>query len=147
MEIHMGVLSRNENILPDFVFKAAAALPRGVQVKIEWCWCVKFCGRSQPFILDPVECLPFGVSTMRSRQTGRHFKNILNAICWMWIRYFRFKFHWNLFIRVSRIPLRWRIESALVRIMACRQFGAKPLSKPMLGDCQLDPWEQISVRF
>ena len=29
--------------------------------------------------------------------------------------------------------------SALVQIMACRLFGAKPLSKPMLGYCQLDP--------
>ena len=30
------------------------------------------------------------------------------------------------------------IGSALVQIMACRLFGAKPLSKPMLGYCQLD---------
>ena len=33
---------------------------------------------------------------------------------------------------------RW-IGSALVQIMACRLFGAKPLSKPMLGYHQLDP--------
>ena len=31
------------------------------------------------------------------------------------------------------------IRSALVQIMACRLFGTKPLSKPMLGNCQLDP--------
>ena len=31
---------------------------------------------------------------------------------------------------------RW-IGSALVQIMACRLFGAKPFSKPMLGYCQL----------
>ena len=31
------------------------------------------------------------------------------------------------------------IGSELVQIMACRLFGAKPLSKPMLGYCQLDP--------
>ena len=31
------------------------------------------------------------------------------------------------------------IGSILVEIMACRLFGAKPLSKPMLGYCQLDP--------
>ena len=37
--------------------------------------------------------------------------------------------------------------SALVQIMACCLFGAKPLSKPMLGCCQLDPWEQTSVKF
>ena len=31
--------------------------------------------------------------------------------------------------------------------MACRLFGAKPLSKPMLGYCQLDHQEQTSVKF
>ena len=31
--------------------------------------------------------------------------------------------------------------------MAGRLFGAKPLSKPMLGYCQLDPLEQTSVKF
>ena len=31
------------------------------------------------------------------------------------------------------------IGSALVQIIACRLFGAKPLSKPILGYCQLDP--------
>ena len=39
------------------------------------------------------------------------------------------------------------IESALTQKMACRLFGAKPLSKPMLGYCQLDPWEQTSVKL
>ena len=43
--------------------------------------------------------------------------------------------------------MRQLIESALVQIMACRLFDAKPLSKPMLEDCQLDPWEQMSVKF
>ena len=37
--------------------------------------------------------------------------------------------------------------SALVQIMARRLFGAKPLSKPMLGHCQLDGLEQNSVKF
>ena len=31
------------------------------------------------------------------------------------------------------------IRSALVQIMACHLIGAKPLSKPVLGYCQLDP--------
>ena len=39
------------------------------------------------------------------------------------------------------------IRSALVLIMACRLFSAKPLSKPMLGYCQLDPQEQTSVKI
>ena len=34
------------------------------------------------------------------------------------------------------------IRSALVYIMGCRLFNAKPLSKPMLGYCQLDPLEK-----
>ena len=43
--------------------------------------------------------------------------------------------------------MRQRIGLPLVQIMACRLFGAKPLSKPMLGYCQLDSWEQTSVKF
>ena len=35
--------------------------------------------------------------------------------------------------------MRQWIGLALVEIMACRLFGAKPLSKPMLGYCQLHP--------
>ena len=38
-------------------------------------------------------------------------------------------------------------RTALVEIMACRLFGAKPLSEPMLEYCQFDPWEQTSVKF
>ena len=33
------------------------------------------------------------------------------------------------------------------QIMACCLFGAKLSSKPVLGYCQLDPYEQISVKF
>ena len=36
---------------------------------------------------------------------------------------------------------------SLVQIMACRLFGAKPLSEPMLDYCQLEPWEQTLVKF
>ena len=39
----------------------------------------------------------------------------------------------------SAAYMRQSIGSALVQMMACRLFGAKPLSKPMLGYCQLDP--------
>ena len=37
--------------------------------------------------------------------------------------------------------------SALVKLLACWLFGAKPLPEPMQGYCQLDSWEQISVKF
>ena len=43
--------------------------------------------------------------------------------------------------------MRQWIRLVLVQIMACRLFGAKPLSKPMLFYCQLDPKEQTSVKF
>ena len=43
--------------------------------------------------------------------------------------------------------MRQWIMLPLVQIMACRLFGAKPLSKPMLSCCQLHPWEQTSVKF
>ena len=36
---------------------------------------------------------------------------------------------------------------SLIQLMACRLFGAKPLPEPMLAYCQLDSWEQISVKF
>ena len=39
------------------------------------------------------------------------------------------------------------IRSALVQIMACCLFGTKPLSKPMLGYCRMEPYEQTSVKF
>ena len=39
------------------------------------------------------------------------------------------------------------IGSVLGQIMACRLFDAKPLSAPMLGNCQIDPKEQTSVKF
>ena len=38
-------------------------------------------------------------------------------------------------------------ESALVSVMTCRLFGAKPLPEPMLVYCQMDSWEQTSVKF
>ena len=41
---------------------------------------------------------------------------------------------------------RWT-GSALVKIMACRLVGAKPLYELMLEYCQLDPCEQTSVKF
>ena len=47
----------------------------------------------------------------------------------------------------STANMRQWIRSVLVQIMACRLFGAKPLSKPMLGYCQLDPQEQSSVKL
>ena len=36
---------------------------------------------------------------------------------------------------------------SLVQVMACRLLGAKPLPEPMLIYCQLDSWEQISMKF
>ena len=36
---------------------------------------------------------------------------------------------------------------SLIQIMACRLFGPKPLSEPMLAFYQLDPWEQSLVTF
>ena len=41
---------------------------------------------------------------------------------------------------------RWT-GSALVQLMACCLSGAKPWPEPMLSYCQLDPWEQTSMKF
>ena len=47
----------------------------------------------------------------------------------------------------SAAYMRQWIGSALVQIMACRLFGAKPLSESVLTYCQLGPLEQSSVKF
>ena len=47
----------------------------------------------------------------------------------------------------SAAYMRQRTGSPLVKIKACRQFGAKPLPEPMLAYCQLDSWEHVSVKF
>ena len=36
---------------------------------------------------------------------------------------------------------------SLIRAMTCRLFGAKPLPKPALTYCQLDPKEKTSVKY
>ena len=36
---------------------------------------------------------------------------------------------------------------SLVQVMACHLLAAKPLPEPMLVYCQLDSWEQISMKF
>ena len=38
-------------------------------------------------------------------------------------------------------------SAAMVQIMACRLFDAKPLTEPMLTYCELKPWEQTSVKL
>ena len=47
----------------------------------------------------------------------------------------------------SAAYMRQWIGSALVQVMACRLFGAKPLPEPMLAYSQLNSWEQISMKF
>ena len=38
-------------------------------------------------------------------------------------------------------------QQTLLHVMACRLCDAKPLPRPMLTYCQLDPWEPTSVKF
>ena len=66
-------------------------------------------------------------------------------------------FTWNLWLlhviqMVNSFPPRatymhqWS-GSALVQLMACCLYGAKPLPEPMLAYCQSDSWQQISVKL
>ena len=59
--------------------------------------------------------------------------------------------HLNSNVLQSSLPnaayMRQWIGSALGQKMACRLFDAKPLSIPMLGYCQLDHWEQTSLKL
>ena len=52
----------------------------------------------------------------------------------------------NSFLPSAAYMRRWT-GSALVQVMACPLFGAKPLPEPMLIYCQLDPEKQTSVKF
>ena len=55
---------------------------------------------------------------------------------------------WNInSLRSSYAYMRQQIKPLLVQIMACRLFGAKSFSEPMLEYCRLDPLEQISVKY
>ena len=47
----------------------------------------------------------------------------------------------------SAAYMRQWIGLALVQVMACHLLGTKPLPEPMLSYCQLDSWEQISVKY
>ena len=47
----------------------------------------------------------------------------------------------------GRIYMQQWTVSTLVQVLSCRLLGAKPLPEPMLTYCQLDPWEQTSVKF
>ena len=47
----------------------------------------------------------------------------------------------------SAAYIRQRTGSALVQVIACRLSGAMPPHEPMLAYCQLDSWEEISVKF
>ena len=62
------------------------------------------------------------------------------SLIWIW------KFSVNS-LRPSDILMHQYIMPALVQIMACHLFGAKPLSEPMLPYYQLDPKEHISLIF
>ena len=46
----------------------------------------------------------------------------------------------------SAVYMRQGTGAALVQVMAYRLFGAKPLSEPVLAYCQLDSWEQLSLK-
>ena len=58
----------------------------------------------------------------------------------------------RIFIHINSSPpsaafMRPWTGSALVQVMACRLFGAKPFPGPVLAYCQSDSREQFSVKF
>ena len=50
-------------------------------------------------------------------------------------------------MRLSNANMHQYNIPTLLQIMACRLFGAKPLTEPMLPYCQIDPKEHISLKF
>ena len=54
--------------------------------------------------------------------------------------------NFNSYPPIAAYMRQW-IGSALYQLMACHLIGAPPpFAWPMLGYCQLDPWEQASVK-
>ena len=54
---------------------------------------------------------------------------------------------WVNSLRPGDANMRHYNKPTLLQIMACRLFGARPLSEPVLQYCQLDLKEHISVTF
>ena len=83
---------------------------------------------------------------------GRYIEILLDKLQMNWLEFnwgFNFKLqHRSTDCKTHRPPLvRHWTGSALVQVMACRLFGAKPSPEPMLVYCQLDSWQQISVKL
>ena len=60
--------------------------------------------------------------------------------------YFVVIFSWLFSVNSSPPMCQWS-RSSLVQVMACPLLGAKPLPGPVLVYCQLDCWEEVSVKF
>ena len=63
-----------------------------------------------------------------------------------WIYVFIVSIDRKIFAHLAAYMHQWN-KSALVQVMSWRLLSAQPLPEPMLAYCQLDPWEQISVKF
>ena len=103
-----------------------AKIPLG-RYWVKYCWCRPILVKSYKFIwrFDTYTCIfPPLVSLLKMSCIGFINSSPLSAA------YMR---QWT--------------ASALVQVIACRLFGAKPLPEPMLPHCQLDHWEQTSVKF
>ena len=108
-------------------------------------------GSVDVFLLDCTKALPEPKLTWHQKIQWHSSEISQPSITKVSIKSTSIKFHSNLpganELSINSSPpsaayTRQWIGSALVQIMACRLFGAKPLSEPMLGNCQLDPWEQ-----
>ena len=47
----------------------------------------------------------------------------------------------------TNIPQDNRQQDAMIQVMACCKFHSKPLPEPLMTDCQLNHWEQISLKL
>ena len=125
----------------------------------KWCqvtaWCGNISGLSTR--LTGTCHIPPVWSLKRTRLPQNPFSLIQRLNWWHSVRHW---YDYKIVIRTLRRYMWYVISSPpnaaymrqwimlpLVQIMACRLFGAKPLSKPMLSCCQLHPWEQTSVKF
>ena len=107
-------------------------------------------GYSGPFTV-PYKSRPFPVMTLIHSVILVHY--LLSAI-WAIIclgiasslNQYMYRYWFTARWKLAPYTRQWT-GSAFVQVIACRLFGAKPLPEPMLANCQMDSWEQISVKL
>ena len=125
------------HLLPFSFYLACYTYPSGKGKTQEWC-------PHMPWIEYHFEQIIYRNDVLYNRNDVLYNRNDVSYTnaswqFWSWIVSWLWQTVWYITNCLTHLPLmpQW-IGAALVEVMACRLLDAKPLSKPMLGYCQLD---------